>query len=169
MERLSILVSVVALVATACASGDTVSTAVTSVTPPDTVVLTVEQSGGCMMMGPNCPTYVVRANGQVEIFRTGDADDAVDVTRVDMRLMTDLANEIGSSDLEAIRARLDEGECRGCYDGIDTAMEFETVSGIVRFDSMDEELSSAEPLFAAVWAIVETAAAEMTLPMEQRG
>jgi hypothetical protein len=168
MRSTLILISTIVVIAAACASPTDEPSASTIPADPEAVVLTVEQSGGCFMMGPNCPTYVVHANGQVDLFRTEAVDTPVDSTAIDVALIDVLVEQIQSTDFAALRLRLPEGECQGCFDGIDTKLVLTTPDGRVAFNSIDEELSQAEPLFDAVWDIVNAANQTTDMPLEQR-
>jgi hypothetical protein len=167
MKRVGMLVAV-AIVATACTS--TVDGSVTTIAAidPTSVLATVEQTGGCLMMGPNCPTYVIRADGQVTLERTGNSGDSVDSAYIDPALTTDLAWQMSTTDFAELRAGLPPGECQGCYDGIDTAFIFRTNQHAVTFSSVETDLDSSEPLFATMWRIVEAASLATEMPIEQR-
>lgn len=168
MIRLVSPIAGFALVVAACGAAGGAFSSTTTSTEPDRIILTVEQSGGCMMMGPNCPTYVVYADGHVDLYRTGEPDSLVDTTFVDESLVTDVITEIALTDFTALRRRLPAGECQGCYDGIDSVFVFPGASGDVTFDSITEELNSSEPLLANVWDIVAAAAESTNMPLEQR-
>lgn len=156
----------VATLATACSPAGEGTT--TTTIDPGSVLVTVEQTGGCLMMGANCPTYVVHANGEVDLFRTSGTGEIVDSTFVDPSLTTDLAWLMSTTNYAELRAGLAVGECRGCYDGIDTTFMFINQASIVSFDSIDTELDPSEPLFGTVWRIIEAAVLETEMPLEQR-
>lgn len=168
MRSIWILISTIGVIAAACASPTDAPSASTVPEDPEAVVVTVEQSGGCFMMGPNCPTYVVHANGQVDLFRTEAMDTRIDSTAIDVALVDVLIEQIHSTDFTALRLRLPEGECQGCFDGIDTKVVLVTADGEVTFNSIDEELSQTEPLFDAVWNIVVAASQSTEMALEQR-
>jgi hypothetical protein len=155
-----------ATLATACSPAGEGTT--TSSIDPGSVLVTVEQTGGCLMMGANCPTYVVHANGEVALFRTGGTGEIVDSTFVDPSLATDLAWLMSTTNYSELRAGLAVGECQGCYDGIDTRFIFVNQQSIVAFDSIDTELDPSEPLFGTVWRIFEAAVLATDMPVEQR-
>jgi hypothetical protein len=167
MERLGVLVAV-AIVATACASAGDGSITTTAPVDPTSVLATVEQTGGCMMMGPNCPTYIIRADGQVTLLRTGGPAEPVDSTYINPALTTDLAWQMSTTDFTALRAGLPPGQCQGCYDGIDTTFVFMRRSDTITFDSVETELDPSEPLFATMWRIVEAASLATAMPLEER-
>lgn len=160
MKMLWVLVALIGLSAAACSSGAEQPFSTVPI-DPESIVVTVEQTGGCVMMGPNCPTYVLRANGRVDLYRTGNLDTPVDSTIVEEALVMDLQGQISKTDFVTLRTRLPQGECQGCYDGIDTTFLFSTPSSVISFDSIETELVASEPLFAMVWDIV-TFASETT-------
>lgn len=153
-----------ALLLAACGSAD-VSVGVA----PTEVVVTVESSGGCAQMGPNCTRLVVFGDGTVEAYRfVADDVDPIGTGTIDPGLVVDLAAVVAATDFDALRSRLPEGECRGCYDGIDTTMSFETNGGSERFDSIEVELDASEPLFAAAWAVAGAADSAVEVPLLSR-
>jgi hypothetical protein len=128
----------------------TTTTSTTTIPPVPTLVFTVELDGGCMMMGPNCAGYRFFSDGTVELYRTNqDTDAAEHDSTIDMSLVSAVSEELGSVDLTELRAMLPEGECRGCYDGIDTTYIYERTDGQTEFDSTKVELLSSIPLFGA--------------------
>ena len=167
MKMLWFLAALIGVSATACSSAAEPPISIVPI-DPENIVVTVEQTGGCVMMGPNCPTYVVRANGRVDLYRTGNLDTPVDSTIVEEALITDLQEQISKTDFAALRDRLAQGECQGCYDGIDTTFVFSTPSGVSSFDSIETELALSEPLFAMVWNIVNVASESTEMPLMER-
>jgi hypothetical protein len=168
MKWIWMLVAVVTLSAACSSAGGDSAATTTTPADPESVLVTVEQSGGCMMMGPNCPTYVVHANGRVMLLRTGGSGEPVDSTFVDPALTTDLAWLMTTTDYTDLRARLPQGECQGCYDGIDTIFVFAAGPSAVAFNSIDTVLDPSEPLLRAVWRIVEAAGIATEMPLEAR-
>ena len=63
----------------AAGAGSTNATAPPTTVPAPFVAMRWVDSGGCEVMGPNCPTYTVWSDGKVEISRTGD-DAPAEVT-----------------------------------------------------------------------------------------
>lgn len=139
---------------------------------PDESVLTVETSGGCAQIGPNCFTISIMGDGTVEAYRIGpDQPALVDTGSIGREMVVALHRLASSTDLNALYQRLPEGECRGCYDGIDTAMWFSaypTAEMPMVFSSVDVELDASEPLFEAAWAVYEEALAVVEIPTVSR-
>ncbi len=151
----------VVLVTTACASEPTPTT---SAHTSPSIIVTVAEEGGCFMMGLNCATYHIWNDGTVDLFRTGDPDHLVHTTTIDPSLVARIADELATTDLASLRTTLPEGECRGCYDGIDIDFWY----GSTGFSSVDVELVKSEPLFDVTWEAFEAAAASTELPVEAR-
>lgn len=147
-----------------CSPGDSETT--TPTPGPLYYPVTVDHSGGCVMMGPNCVRHVIRADGTVEIYRLGLAEtEPVGTTTVGGALIAVLSTAMAEVDFDALRSRLEPGQCRGCVDGIDTRITF-TGNGVeVTFDSLDEELDPAEPIFSAVGDLVAAARADVEVPL----
>ena len=129
----------------------TTSTTTTNTLPPEpTLVFSVEFDGGCMMMGPNCSGYRFFSDGSVELYRTNlDTSETEHTATIDEGLVTAVADQLASADLIELRGMLPEGECRGCYDGLDTTYIYEVTAGAAEFDSAKVELVASVPLFRA--------------------
>ncbi len=162
MRMLIALGTTLALVAAACGT-DTAPGA----PGPDAVVLEVEFSGGCAQLGPNCSRLIVYGDGKVEALRVvpGGAE-LVDTGAIDAGLVIDLHRQIDGTDLAALHDGLGQGECRGCYDGIDTTLRFAETPPA--FDSVDVDLDGSEPLFAAAFAVIEAAQRAVDIPVVAR-
>ena len=147
-------------IATSTTASPTTST--TATTPANEVtprlVFTIELSGGCIMAGPNCAQYRFWSDGTIELFRVGiDRTTPEGTAMIDPSLVSDVADHVMAIDLDRLRASLREGECRGCYDGIDTTFTYVVSDGSPSFASVDVELHDSVPLFAATWAALEEA------------
>jgi len=173
------------LIAVGCASdsdfpADTTTTVPTATVPSTTtsslstepaVVFTVEDAGGCMMMGANCAGYRFWSDGSVEIYRAdGSTGTAAEISgSIDSELVARVSAELGTTNLPELRSSLPEGECRGCYDGIDTTFTYETVAGSIPFASTEVELDLSVPLFAATADALQAARTALDpLPIQER-
>jgi len=165
------------LIVSACTSlpsgvdGNTTSEAnatTTTISEPGMPVVTMIDEGGCFMAGPNCATYVVYSDGTIEVLRTGEPDTVEATTGVDAALAATIRDLVATTDLEALRSGLPEGEMTAAYDGVDTTFIFHTTGGDVTFSSAVVELVESEPLFAATWKVRRLAAASAELPMQTR-
>jgi hypothetical protein len=163
------LLPILALLLSACIGTSAASTTTISPPPPDpgadSVVLVAELTGGCAMMGPNCERFVVYGDGMVEAHRVGESGpQPTDVGSIDPTLVVALHRAANGADLEALRKRLPPGECQGCVDGIDTVATFMVDGSTVTFGSIDTELTPAEPVFAAMWAVIDAARDATEIP-----
>jgi hypothetical protein len=142
----------------------TTSTTTTTTLPPEPVlVFTVETSGGCLQAGPNCAAYQFFSDGTVELLRLGvDTTTPEGTGTIDPEFVTAVSEELMAVvSLGDLHASLPPGECRGCYDGIDTTFIYNVPDQLNTFESVDVELLDAIPLFRATWAAL--AEAELTL------
>jgi hypothetical protein len=155
----------VTLLLTACGAADV------PIAGPDPgqVVIVVESTGGCAQMGPNCTRLVIFGDGTVEAYRfVIDGEELVDIGMIDPELAAELQTVLATTDLDALRARLPAGHCRGCFDGIDTTMTFPGAGGPEVFGSIEVELDPSEPVFAGAWAVAAVAEAATEVPFASR-
>ena len=121
------------------------------------------------MMGPNCVRYVAESDGSVSVYRlVGPEAELVDAITIDPTLVENLIMAVAAADFDALRSRLGPGECRACYDGIDTEVTFVVDGAAVAFNSVDVEFDTSEPVFAALDAVI-AAASVVETPLEQHG
>lgn len=166
------LLAILALLLSAC-GGAAAESSTTTAPPPhpdaDSVVLAAELTGGCAMMGPNCERFVVYGDGTVELYRAGEsAAQPDDVGTIGPVLVTTLHNTVLATDLEALRKRLPPGECQGCVDGIDTLATFTVDGDGTTFSSIETELTPTEPVFNAMWAVIDAARDATDMPLLHR-
>lgn len=164
------LLPILALLVASCSTAATVSTITTESLAPspgaNSVVLVAELTGGCAMMGPNCERFVILGDGTVKAYRAGEsAAQPVDIGAIDPALVATLHEVVRSTNLEALRKRLPPGECQGCVDGIDTLAIFTVDGAEVTFNSIDTELTSAEPAFATMWVVIDAAQEVTDIPV----
>lgn len=162
MRNLLLLTLTLALAS--CASGD-------AGLSPELPYFSGESAGGCAQMGPNCVRVVVYGDGTVEAYRVGGDETPIDTGTIDRRLIDSLNREIVNTDMRELIDALPPGECRGCFDGIDTIMRFYSPPLDVEhpeFSSVDVELVRSEPLLAAAWAVYEAALAVIAIPLVTR-
>lgn len=165
MQRTLLLV--LAVILASCADGGEAAGP-----DPASVYFIGESAGGCAQMGPNCLRVVVFGDGSVEAYRIGgDEQTPVDTANIDGALVETLHREIANTDMHQLIGTLSPGECRGCYDGIDTIMRFYSPPLDVEhpaFSSVDVELDRSEPLLAAAWAVYEAALEVVETPLVAR-
>ena len=119
-----------------------------------------------MMAGPNCATYEFLTDGTVNLYRVGALDVPEGAGSIDAAIVDKVLFHLDGTDLDELRASLPEGECRACYDGIDTTFVYITPDPVA-FNSAEVELVTTEPLFAATWAALEAAEDELG-PLENQ-
>ncbi len=160
---------ILALLLSTCSGASVASTTTTTLPPgpePAGVLLVAEFPGGCAMMGPNCERLVIYGDGTVEAHRLGSGDPRpVDVGSIDPALVAALHRVVVRTDLEAMRLRLPPGECQGCVDGIDTTVTFTVDGHDTTFSSIDTELVISEPVFAAMWSVIDAARDVTEIPL----
>jgi hypothetical protein len=151
-----------------CSTGE--SETMTPTAEPLYYPVTVDHTGGCVMMGPNCVRYVIQLDGTVEVYRRGRAEpELVGATTVDGALIAELSTAMVEVDFAALRSRLGPGHCEGCRDGIDITITFTVDGAEVAFDSLEEELDPAEPIFSAIGDVVAAADGAVEVPLEAWG
>ncbi len=143
----------------------------TSVPDPggDQTVIVIESSRGCAQLGPNCARTIVYGDGTVETHRIGPAGpELVDTRAIAVDLVVDLHRTLATADLAALRARLAQGRCLGCVDGIDTSMTFFAGEKQEVFSSVEVALDPTEPVFEAAWPVADAARAATEIPIVAR-
>ena len=174
------LISLVLLVA-ACGEASATDVTVTTGAGPDEpyVVLVTDYLGGCEMMGPNCPVYVVWSDGLVQLYRTTPPEgvfgprvktEGVEASaNIDPALISDLAAITATLDFAALRARLEPGVAQAPFDGIDVMATFGTPDGPEALDSATYDFGADEPLFAAFGAVMAAAQDVLSFPLATHG
>lgn len=163
---LLLLVSVGALVLSACGGSDDVAVSGTTVPaddtptvteplPDDTVVLIWTESGGCAMAGPNCARYEVLADGSVTSYRDGEPDPAASGS-VDPVVVSAWVDAFETTDTAELVDRLGPGEMTAAFDGIDFTLDVPFAGFSI--SSVDKEFDEGEPFFAAAWDLARAAA-----------
>jgi hypothetical protein len=145
------------------------SSSPTGVVPDGDPVVVYESLGGCQMMGPNCPKFMIYANGAVEVYRGGENKGAELAGAIDPSTLAAFTTAAEAEDYDALIARLPAGTCQACVDGVDTKVTL-TMGGTTRtLDSTVVGFAETEPLFVALNALIDAAGAEVgTLPVVNR-
>lgn len=131
---------------------------------PDAV--TIIESGGCAMMGPNCATWTLHPDGSFSLSRSGE-DEVVAESSINADTARELFDEIATTDMDAFMESLGPGTCMGCVDGIDTRVEIEGSSGQIVLDSTQVGFDDS-PLFILIDEVQSEMAQAAELPMETR-
>jgi len=170
--RTALLASTCLVALAACGSDSKSSSAVETSGPSTTaaapeVAVRYETIGGCQMMGPNCPTYVVYTDGKVELSRTGETT-GVEVTgsipAAEVKAFLDSLKDVNLTDLGT-----GPGTCQSCLDGVDTKLTVLGPDGPVTFDSTVVAFDPANAFFANVEKLMTDVRAVGELPIQQRG
>lgn len=180
MRHRSLIVLLTALAIPSAVCGDdsgsaaTTSPPASTTTAPDTVpapavVLRYVEMGGCQMMGPNCPTYLVFDDGTVEVHRTGEDGPAVLTGRLPDGEIDAFLAAAATIDFEELAATVGPGTCNACVDGVDITLTLELPSGEVQLDSTVVNFDPANDFFADLQTLVtDAAAATGEMPLVQR-
>jgi hypothetical protein len=143
-------------------------TAAPTTVPAPFVALRWVDSGGCEVMGPNCPTYVLWNTGAVEISRTGDAaPPAVTGTLPASEVDAWLAS-VADLDVGALATAVGPGSCQSCVDGADNMVTVHTANGEVTIDSTKMAFDQSNPFFAGLERLMTDVRAVGTLPLVTR-
>jgi hypothetical protein len=176
---------ILALLVGACgeagATDDVTSTTTITVPVPDEpfVVLVTQYTGGCEMMGPNCPVYVVWSDGLVQLYRTAPPEEVfgprikaegVEASaNIDPAGVAALEEIVMLLDFDELRARLEPGVAQAPFDGIDVTAAFGTRNGPETLDSVTYDFSADEPIFAAFGAVMSAAQDVLSFPLATHG
>lgn len=118
------------------------------------------ETGGCMVLGPNCPTWTVASDGTVEVSRTlaqPGVDTSVAATgHVDASLLADVVREARAVDAPTLLAELGPGTCNSCVDGADVVVTITDGDRTLVLDSVDLAFDPGHPLFAALDRLMAT-------------
>lgn len=141
------------------------STPATTV-PAPFVALRHQSDGGCQVMGPNCPTYVIWSDGRVEVQRTGKEDDGVVLTgSIPVADVTAWLDAVRDLDPVELAAQVGPGSCQSCVDGADVVVVTTTGRGEVTLDSTKMAFDPAHPVFAALERLTTDVLAIGQLPI----
>lgn len=121
------------------------------------------QSGGCVQIGPNCAEHSLFRDGRVLVTRnnsdTIEAEGTIDLGQVDSWI--DL---VTATDFDSLKARLQQGICAGCLDGIDFEYTIQVDGDTTEFNSIMHNFDEAEPFFAMTAGMYE--AMQNAAPLE---
>jgi hypothetical protein len=174
---------ILALLVAACGEAGATDGTTTTATAPSPgephVVLVTQYTGGCEMMGPNCPVYVVWSDGLVQLYRSAPPDGVfgprsktagVEASaNIDPAVVGALAGVVATLDFDELRARLEPGVAQAPFDGIDLTAGFGTPNGPETLDSVTYDFGANEPLFAAFGAVISAAQDVLSFPLATHG
>ncbi len=114
------------------------------------VVLRYAMTGGCEVLGPNCPTYTVWSDGTVELSRTG-VDGPPEVTgHIPAAEVATWFASVHDLDAATLATQVGPGTCNSCVDGADITATVALPGGPVVLDSTALAFDPANPTFAAL-------------------
>jgi len=119
-------------------------------------------------MGPNCPKFVVYADGTVEIYRAGEQEPAEVTGSIDPSALAAFFDVAEAEDFDALIERLPPGTCQACVDGVDIVLDVKLNGENESLNSTVVAFDESEPFFAALNTLIEQVGAVGELPIEQR-
>jgi hypothetical protein len=127
-----------------------------TMTPARVVVLRDVTTGGCVVLGPNCPTYAVYADGTVEITRTGTEEPPEITGAVPAQAVLQWLQLAQQTDFVALAATAGPGVCQSCFDGSDSVITITWPGQAtpVQLDSTKVHFDESLPFFAALDALL---------------
>lgn len=124
--------------------------------------------GGCQMMGPNCPTYRLEADGSYALSRTGTDEIVLDGT-IDPAEVDELWTVITTTDIDDLVAQLGPGTSQAAFDGIDQIMQIDFADGeTVTLDSTVVEFDTTLAFFEVASAVLQSLSMDGGLPIISR-
>ena len=152
----------------AAGAGSTNATAPPTTVPAPFVAMRWVDSGGCEVMGPNCPTYTVWSDGKVEISRTGDDAPAEVTGTVPASEVQAWLTSVADLDVAALTAAVGPGSCQSCVDGADNLVTVHTSNGDISVDSTKLAFDQSNDFFAGLERLMNDVRAVGTLPLVTR-
>ena len=132
-------------------------------------VLRYVTTGGCEVMGPNCPTWSIWNDGTVQVWRTAVGGEP-EITGSSPGSAIDAWQTVADDiDLAALTAEVGPGACNSCVDGADLVVTVHRAGGDVTLDSTEMAFDPANEVFAALESLMTTARTVGELPLEEAG
>lgn len=148
---------------------DTAATTTPSTVPAPAEVLRYVTTGGCEVMGPNCPTWSIWDDGTVQVWRTavgGEPEITGTIPVTAVAAWQAVADDI---DLAALTAAVGPGTCNSCVDGADNVVTVHRSTGDVVLDSTEFAFDTGNEVFAALDTLMAAARTVGDLPLEEAG
>ena len=139
-------------------------------TPEQVLISATGLAAECLRLDDEIGTLSREFDGMMAKLEQARSE-LVDTAVIDRDLVIALDRELAATDQDELLASLPPGECRGCFDGIDTTMSFPIDPLPVvtpTFSSVEVQLDRSEPVFAAAWAVYEAAQAVIEVPVISR-
>jgi len=172
--RRSILVLGLALplaisVLTGCGDDSVVGSEPTSTVAAPAEVLRYVTTGGCEVLGPNCPTWSVWDDGTVYLWRTAVGGDPEITGTIPVAAVADWQAAADDIDLEALTDEVGPGSCNSCVDGADIVVTVHRADGDVVLDSTELAFDPSADAFAALDTLMIAVRGIGELPLEEAG
>ncbi|MEN9646043.1 MAG: hypothetical protein RL238_2712 [Actinomycetota bacterium] len=149
------------------ATADTVATSTTVPAPAE--VLRYVTTGGCEVLGPNCPTWSVWDDGTVQVWRTAVGGEPEITGTIPVATVAAWQAVAADIDLTALRDEVGQGSCNSCVDGADIVVTVHRADGELVLDSTDLAFDPEHEVFAALEALMIAARGVGELPLEDAG
>lgn len=140
----------------------------TSVAAP-VEVLRYVTTGGCEVLGPNCPTWSIWDDGTVQIWRTAVGGEPEITGTIPLSAVAAWQAVADRIDLTTLSAEVGPGTCNSCVDGADLVVTVHRPEGDVVLDSTDLAFDPTNEVFAALEALMTAARTVGELPLEEAG
>ena len=132
-------------------------------------VLRYVTTGGCEVLGPNCPTWSIWDDGTVQLWRTavgGEPGITGTIPVAEVAAWRAVADHI---DLATLTAEVGPGTCNSCVDGADLVVTVHRTDGDLVLDSTVLAFDTGNDVFAALESLMTAARTVGELPLEEAG
>ena len=174
---LALLLPITVVTLTACGddsvvpseAADTSALATTSTVPTPQEVVRYVTTGGCEVMGPNCPTWSIWDDGTVHVWRTAVGGAPEISGTIPVAAVSAWQAVAADIDLAALTAEVGPGTCNSCVDGADLVVTVHRAGGDVTLDSTELAFDPTNEVFAALESLMTEARTVGELPLEEAG
>jgi hypothetical protein len=156
-------------IALAACGDDSVVPAAADTAPAPVEVLRYVTTGGCEVLGPNCPTWSIWDDGTVQVWRTAVGGEPEIAGTIPVSAVTAWQAVAAVIDLAALTDAVGPGTCNSCVDGADIVVTVHRADGEVVLDSTELAFDPGNTVFAALDTLMTTARTVGDLPLEEAG
>jgi hypothetical protein len=154
---LLVLAGLAIVIGAGCASSTTGGPTSTTTAIPlrPTIAFRYVETGGCEVLGHNCPTYVVWTDGKVEVHRTG-VDAPAEITgHIAAETVAAWLAIASNVDLATLTTEVGPGTCNSCVDGADIVVTVERPRGRLVLDSTSLSFDPKSAVFAGLQHVMD--------------
>lgn len=169
MHLLALVVPLALLGVTACGDDTVVGSDPSTTVAAPAEVLRYVTTGGCEVLGPNCPTWSVWDDGSVQVWRTAVGGEPEITGAIPVATVAAWQAVADRIDLDALTAEVGPGTCNSCVDGADIVVTVHGHDGDVVLDSTELAFDTGNEVFAALEALMTAARGVGELPLEEAG